>query len=92
MNNKKSTIGDIINLSKEENKINTMLEIIKRRVDNNRGDDFLDLNLNNEFRIDDIITPELDNDVTEIAEDDITYISNLHSFNDLLSIQRNLCF
>lgn len=86
MNNKKSTIGDIVNLSKEENKINTMLDIIKRRVDNNRGDDFLDLNLNNEFRLDDIITPELENDVTEIADDDITYISNLHSFNDLLSI------
>ena len=86
MNNKKSTIGDIVNLSKEESKINTMLEIIKRRVDNNKGDEFLDLNLNHEFRLDDIITPELENDVTEIADDDITYISNLHSFNDLLSI------
>ena len=86
MNNKKSTIGDIVNLSKEESKINTMLEIIKRRVDNNKGDEFLDLNLNHEFRLDDIITPELENDVTEIADEDITYINNLHSFNDILSI------
>jgi len=52
MNNKNSTIGDIANLKKEEEKILTMLEIIKKRVDNNRGDDYLDLNINDEFRLD----------------------------------------
>ena len=52
MNNKKSSIGDIANLKKEETKILTMLDIIKRRVDNNRGDDYLDLNVNDEFRLD----------------------------------------
>ena len=53
MNNKNSTIGDIANLKKEEEKILTMLEIIKKRVDNNRGDDYLDLNINDEFRLQD---------------------------------------
>ena len=53
MNNKNSTIGDIANLKKEEDKILTMLEIIKNRVDNNRGDDYLDLNINDEFRLQD---------------------------------------
>ena len=52
MNNKTSKIGDIINLKHEENKIMSMLEIINKRVDNNRGDDYLDLNINNEFRLD----------------------------------------
>jgi len=52
MNNKTSKIGDIINLKQEENKIMSMLEIINKRVDNNRGDDYLDLNINNEFRLD----------------------------------------
>ena len=52
MNNKTSKIGDIINLKHEETKIMTMLEIINKRVDNNRGDDYLDLNINNEFRLD----------------------------------------
>ena len=55
MNNKKATIGDIINLSTEETKIMTMLDIIKHRVDNNRGDDYLDLNINDEFRLEDIV-------------------------------------
>ena len=54
MNNKKSTIGDIVNLTKEETKIMSMLDIINTRVENNRGDDYLDLNLNDEFRLDDI--------------------------------------
>ena len=52
MNNKTSKIGDIINLKQEEAKIMTMLDIINKRVDNNRGDDYLDLNINNEFRLD----------------------------------------
>jgi len=54
MNNKKASIGDIANLSKEENKIMTMLELIKMRVENNKGDDYLDLNINDEFRLEDI--------------------------------------
>jgi hypothetical protein len=66
MNNKKATIGDIVNLSKEENKIMSMLEIINKRVDNNRGDDYLDLNLDDEFRLDDITLEENDEE-----EDDI---------------------
>ena len=58
MNNKKSTIGDIANLKKEETKILAMLDIIKNRVDNNRGDDYLSLNVDNEFRVDDIVSRE----------------------------------
>ena len=58
MNNKKSKIGDIINLTKEETKIMTMLDIIKRRVENANNDDYIDLNINNEFRLDDIISRE----------------------------------
>jgi hypothetical protein len=54
MNNKKSTIGDIANLKKEETKILAMLDIIKNRVDNNRGDDYLSLNVDDEFRVEDI--------------------------------------
>ena len=54
MNNKKASIGDIANLSKEENKIMTMLELIKMRVENNKGDDYLDLNINDEFRLEDV--------------------------------------
>jgi len=87
LNNKKSTIGDIINLSKEENKISSMLEIIKRRVDNNKGDDFLDLNLNDEFRLDDIIIHELNSEPInskDITEVDLKYISNLHNLDDLI--------
>ena len=41
MKHKKATIGDIANLTKEENKIMSMLELIKTRVENNRGDDYL---------------------------------------------------
>jgi hypothetical protein len=48
MTNKNTTIGDIINLSKEETKIMSMLEIIKKRVDN--IEDNLYLNINDEFR------------------------------------------
>lgn len=53
MTNKNSTIGDIINITKEETKINTMLDIIKLRVDNIRGDDYLSLNINEEFKLED---------------------------------------
>ena len=52
--NKNASIGDIANLSKEENKIMTMLELIKMRVENNKGDDYLDLNINDEFRLEDV--------------------------------------
>ena len=55
MNNKKATIGDIANLSKEENKILCMLDIVKQRVDTNREDDYIDLNINDEFRLDDVL-------------------------------------
>ena len=77
MNNKKSTIGDIVNLTKEETKIMSMLELIGKRVDNNRGDDYLDLNLNDEFRLDDITLEEND------EEDDIR---NLESMSNLISV------
>jgi len=55
MKNKKATIGDIANLKKEENKIMSMLELINKRVENYRGDYYLDLNINDEFRLDDIV-------------------------------------
>ena len=82
MNNKKATIGDIANLSKEENKIMIMLELINKRVENNRGDDYLDLNINDEFRLDDIVQ-----DSEDVVDDnrDVMDIKNLHSFNSLVS-------
>ena len=52
MNHKESTIGDVINISKEENKINSMLELIRLRTEHARGQDYIDLNINDEFRID----------------------------------------
>ena len=52
MNHKDSTIGDVINISKEENKINAMLEIIRLRSEHARGQDYIDLNVNDEFKID----------------------------------------
>ena len=52
MNHKESTIGDVINISKEENKINSMLEIIRLRSEHARGQDYIDLNVNDEFKID----------------------------------------
>mgnify|MGYP005662138027 FL=1 len=52
MNHKDSTIGDVINISKEENKINSMLEIIRLRSEHARGQDYIDLNVNDEFKID----------------------------------------
>ena len=72
--NKNVSIGDIANLSKEENKIMTMLDIINKRVENNRGDDYLDLNINDEFRLDDI-------EDSEEVEDD----RYLHTFYSLVS-------
>jgi len=73
--NKNVAIGDIANLSKEENKIMTMLGLIKMKVDNNRGDDYLDLNINDEFRLDDIVQ-ENENIVDE---------RDLHTFDSLVS-------
>ena len=73
--NKNVSIGDIANLSKEENKIMTMLGLIKMKVDNNRGDDYLDLNINDEFRLADIVQ-ENENIVDE---------RYLHTFDSLVS-------
>lgn len=53
MNHKESTIGDVINISKEENKINAMLDLIRLRVEHARGQDYIDLNINDEFKIND---------------------------------------
>ena len=78
--NKNVSIGDIANLSKEENKIMTMLGLIKMKVDNNRGDDYLDLNINEEFRLDDIENVDDDDDSTNIRE-----LNTLHSFDSLVS-------
>jgi hypothetical protein len=93
MNNKQSKIGDIINLTKEENKIMTMLEIIKKRVDNNRGDDYIDLNINNEFRLDDISSQEKTNTINHKKnkeDDDVisncTDIRDLDVFEELISV------
>ena len=36
----------------EENKINSMLEIIRLRTEHARGQDYIDLNVNDEFKID----------------------------------------
>ena len=55
MNNTNSKIGDIINLTKEEQKIISMLDIIRNRVDTHKGNDYINLNINDEFRIDDIV-------------------------------------
>ena len=82
MKHKKATIGDIANLTKEENKIMSMLELIKIRVENNRGDDYLDIDVDDEFRLDDVVQ-----DSEDIVEDDINVrdIRNLHTFNSLVS-------
>ena len=82
MNNKKATIGDIANLKKEENKIMCMLELIKTRVENNRGDDYLNLDVDDEFRLDDVVQ-----DSKDIVDDDINVrdIRDLHTFNNLVS-------
>jgi hypothetical protein len=56
MENKTSKIGDIINIKQEETKIITMLELVKKRVDLRRsGNDYIDLNINDEFRLNDTI-------------------------------------
>jgi len=78
--NKNVSIGDIANLSKEENKIMTMLGLIKMKVENNRGDDYLDLNINDEFRLADIDDSEDIDDSTNIRE-----LNNLHTFDSLVS-------
>ena len=87
MNNKKSKIGDIINLTKEETKIMTMLDIIKRRVENVKGDDYLDLNINDEFRLDDILSrePESDSD-TDSEHEHNSEFQGLDSISNLVSV------
>ena len=67
MTHKKSTIGDIINLTKEESKINAMLDIIKTRVDNIRGYEYIDLNINDEFKLNDF---EMEEDEYEYEYED----------------------
>jgi len=49
----KSKIGDIINMNQEETKIMKMLELIKTRVELYRCDAYIDLNISDEFRLDD---------------------------------------
>ena len=73
--NKNVSIGDIANLSKEESKIMTMLELIKMKVENNRGDDYLDLNINDEFRLADIVQ----------ETKDVVDERYLHTFDSLVS-------
>jgi hypothetical protein len=58
MNNKKSLIGDIINLTKEEEKITDMLDIIKKRVETSNENETINLNVDDEFSIDDIINED----------------------------------
>ena len=77
MKNKKSTIGDIINLTKEENKINGMLDIIKQRVDNYRGNEDIDLNINEEFNLNDFEREEEENTINTIINNtDLTDLDN----------------
>ena len=76
MKNKKSTIGDIINLTKEENKINGMLDIIKQRVDNYRGNEDIDLNINEEFNLDFEREEEENTINTIINNTDLTDLDN----------------
>ena len=54
----KSKIGDIININNEETKIMQMLELIKTRVELYRCDAYIDLNISDEFRLDDKFTIE----------------------------------
>ena len=77
LSNKKSTIGDIINLTKEENKINGMLDIIKQRVDNYRGNEDIDLNINEEFNLNDFEREEEENTINTIINNtDLTDLDN----------------
>jgi hypothetical protein len=56
MDTKTSKIGDIINIKQEETKIITMLELVKKRVELRRhGYEYIDLNINDEFRLNDNI-------------------------------------
>ena len=56
MDNRNSKIGDIINIKQEETKIRTMLELVKKRVELRRnGYEYIDLNINDEFRLNDNI-------------------------------------
>ena len=52
MENKDSKIGDIINIKQEETKIIKMLELIKKRVElRSCSNEYIDLNINDEFRL-----------------------------------------
>ena len=78
MKNKKATIGDIANLTKEEKKIMCMLELINKRVENNRGDDYLNVDVDDEFRLDVVQDSEdVDDDIN------IRDIRDLHTFTPL---------
>ena len=80
MSNKKSTIGDIINLTKEETKIIAMLEIVNKRVEKDRSSDIIDLNINEEFRLADIDTLE------EVDERDRHRLNNTNIINNIDTI------
>ena len=91
MTHKKSTIGDIINLTKEESKINAMLDIIKIRVENIRGYEYIDLNINDEFKLNDFeMQEEYDDD--EESQEQNTIMSRrpdlleINTFENLVSM------
>jgi len=90
MTHKKSTIGDIINLTKEESKINAMLDIIKTRVENIRGYEYIDLNINEEFKLNDFeIQDEYDDDDVYDINNNIsrhTDLLELNTFENLVSM------
>ena len=54
-----------------------MLDIIKRRVENVKGNEYLDLNINDEFRLEDIVT-------TDQERND--ELQDLESFTHLVSV------
>jgi hypothetical protein len=80
MSNKKSTIGDIINLTKEETKIIAMLEIVNKRVEKDRSSDIIDLNINEEFRLADIDTLE------EVDDRNRNRLTNTNIINNIDTI------
>ena len=92
MTHKKSTIGDIINLTKEESKINAMLDIIKTRVENIRGYEYIDLNINEEFKLNDFEIQEEYDDEYEESQEQNTIMSRrpdlleINTFENLVSM------
>ena len=64
----KSKIGDIININNEETKIMKMLEIIERKVELYRSAAYINLNINDEFMLDDLSTIERKEEEKEAKE------------------------